>query len=135
VCIVGSGIAGLTTAYLLAREGRRVAIIDRANLGGGETSRTTAHLAFVIDDGFQEIERMHGKDALHLNVQGHQAAVNRIEQIVRDEKIDCDFERLDGYLFAPDEKGTEYIQKEFEAAQQAGIKDVQRVARLPLAFR
>src|SRR5437763_16532729 len=84
VCIVGSGIAGLTTAYLLAREGRRVAIIDRANLGGGETSRTTAHLAFVIDDGFQEIERMHGKDALHLNVQGHQAAVNRIEQIVRD---------------------------------------------------
>jgi glycine/D-amino acid oxidase-like deaminating enzyme/nitrite reductase/ring-hydroxylating ferredoxin subunit len=135
VCVVGSGIAGLTTAYLLVREGRGVAVLERANLGGGETSRTTAHLAFVIDDGFQEIERLHGKEFLRLHVQSHQAAIERIEQIVRDEQIDCDFRRLDGYLFAPDEKGAEYIQKEFEAAQRAGIKDVQHLERLPLPFR
>jgi glycine/D-amino acid oxidase-like deaminating enzyme/nitrite reductase/ring-hydroxylating ferredoxin subunit len=135
VCIVGSGIAGLTTAYLLAREGRKIIVLERANLGGGETSRTTAHLASVIDDGFQEIERLHGIESLRLHVQSHQAAISRIEQIVREEKIDCDFARRDGYLFAPDEKSAEYIQKELEAAQRAGISDVHRVSAPPLPFR
>jgi glycine/D-amino acid oxidase-like deaminating enzyme len=135
VCIVGSGIAGLTTAYLLAREGRKIIVLERTNLGGGETSRTTAHLASVIDDGFQEVERLHGIESLRLHVQSHQAAISRIEQIVREEKIDCDFARLDGYLFAPDEKSAEYIQKELEAAQRAGISDVHRVSAPPLPFR
>ena len=99
VCIVGTGIAGLTTAYLLAREGRRVIVLDRASIGGGETSRTTAHLSFVIDDGFQQIERLHGVEGLRMHVQSHRSAIERIEQIVREENIDCAFTRLDGYCF------------------------------------
>ena len=58
VCVVGAGIAGLTTAYLLAREGRKVIVLDRSLVGGGETSRTTAHLSYVIDDGLHETERV-----------------------------------------------------------------------------
>jgi glycine/D-amino acid oxidase-like deaminating enzyme len=135
ICVVGAGIAGLTTAYLLSRQGRQVVVLDRADLANGETSRTTAHLAFVIDDGFQEIERMHGVEALRLHVQSHQAAIDRIEQIVRDESITCDFKRVDGYLFAPNEQGAEYIQTEMEAAQRAGINNVEHLDSLPLSFR
>jgi glycine/D-amino acid oxidase-like deaminating enzyme/nitrite reductase/ring-hydroxylating ferredoxin subunit len=134
VCIVGAGIAGLTAAYLLAREGRSVVVLDRANVGGGETSRTTAHLTFVIDDGFQEIERLHGLEKLRLHVQSHKAAVDRIEQLVREENIECDFTRLDGFLFAPDQEGTDYLQKELESAQRAGITDVKLLDRSSLPF-
>src|SRR6266404_3149517 len=45
VCIIGAGIAGLTTAYLLSREGKSVIILDDGPIGGGMTARTTAHLS------------------------------------------------------------------------------------------
>src|SRR3569832_2026574 len=62
VCIIGAGIAGLTTAYLLAKEGRKVILIDDGQIGSGETSRTTAHLADEIDARSVEIARVHGED-------------------------------------------------------------------------
>jgi heterodisulfide reductase subunit A-like polyferredoxin len=42
VCIIGAGIAGLTTAYLLAKEGKHVVLLDDGPMGGGMTARTTA---------------------------------------------------------------------------------------------
>src|SRR6476659_1151273 len=62
VCIVGAGIAGISTAYLLAREGLSVIVLDDGPIGGGETGRTTAHLSNAIDDRYVEIERIHGRD-------------------------------------------------------------------------
>jgi flavin-dependent dehydrogenase len=56
VCIIGAGIAGLTTAYLLAREGRSVVVLDDGVIGGGMTGRTTAHLSNAYDDRYVEIE-------------------------------------------------------------------------------
>ena len=58
VCIVGAGIAGLTTAYLLAKEGRRVVVIDDGATAGGETCRTTAHLVNALDDRFYHLDRL-----------------------------------------------------------------------------
>ena len=75
VCIVGAGIAGLTTAYLLAREGRKVIVLDDGPTAGGETARTTAHLAFYNDDGLSEVEKLHGTQGLRLATESHRAAV------------------------------------------------------------
>ena len=61
VCIIGAGIAGMTTAYLLAREGRSVIVLDDGRIGGGMTERTTAHLSNAIDDRYFEIARLHGE--------------------------------------------------------------------------
>ena len=133
VCIVGAGIAGLSTAYLLARDGRRVLVIDDGAIGGGETSRTTAHLSFALDDRYYELERVHGREGARLAARSHITAVERIERIVADEGIDCDFERLDGYLFLGAKDGPEILQKELEAAQRAGVEGVERVARAPLS--
>src|SRR5437868_4270999 len=119
VCVVGAGIAGLTTAYLLANEGRSVVVLDDGPIGGGETSRTTAHLVNALDDRYFEIESMHGEKGARLAAESHTAAIDRIETIVSKEKIDCDFERLDGYLFVPPGDSTEVLDKELEAAQRA----------------
>ena len=66
VCVVGAGMAGLSTAYLLAREGQSVVVLDDRPVGGGETGRTTAHLANAIDDRYFQIERLHGEKGARL---------------------------------------------------------------------
>lgn len=131
VCVVGAGIAGLTTAYLLAREGRSVVVIDDGSIGGGETGRTTAHLATIPDELFAALEKLHGREAAQLAHESHGAAVDTIESIVHKEAIDCAFERLDAYLFlAPGQKASE-LAEELEAAQRAGVP-VERVAGVPI---
>src|SRR5450432_4590486 len=102
VCVIGAGIAGMTTAYLLAREGKSVVILDKNQIGSGETAHTSAHLSNVIDAGYREIERLHGAKGARLVAQSHTAAIDQIESIISEEKIDCDFQRLDGFLFSPD---------------------------------
>jgi glycine/D-amino acid oxidase-like deaminating enzyme len=94
VCIIGAGIAGLTAAYLLAREGKAVIVLDDGPIGGGMTARTTAHLTNALDDRFYELERLFGEEGSRLAAQSHTAAIDRVESIVRDEKIDCEFERI-----------------------------------------
>ncbi len=132
VCIIGAGIAGMTTAYLLTREGRSVIVIDDGPVAGGETCRTTAHLVNALDDRYYELERLHGERGARLAAESHTAAVDRIEAIVKGENIDCDFARLDGYLFAPEGKSTEELERELKAAHRAGLHDIERVARAPL---
>src|SRR5687768_3039174 len=99
VCVIGAGIAGMSVAYELSKEGRKVVVLDDGPTAGGETSRTTAHLVFYNDDGLTKIEQLHGTEGLRLATESHSAAVDRIERNARDEGIDCDFYRVDGYLF------------------------------------
>ena len=132
VCIVGAGIAGITTAYMLTREGKSVVVIDDGPVSGGETARTTAHLANALDDHYYELERLHGEQGARLAAASHTAAIDRIEMIVREENISCDFARLDGYLFVPDGESIEELDRELKAAHRAGLKDVERVESAPL---
>ncbi|HEY0367528.1 MAG TPA: FAD-binding oxidoreductase, partial [Pyrinomonadaceae bacterium] len=80
VCIIGAGIAGLTTAYLLGMEGRSVVVLDDGPSGGGMTGRTTAHLTNAYDDRYVEIEKMHGEKGSRLTAQSHTAAIEKINQ-------------------------------------------------------
>ncbi len=132
-CIVGAGIAGMSTAYLLAREGRRVVVLDDGPVGGGMTQRTTAHLSNALDDRYTEIERLHGEEGARLAAGSHTQAIDRIEAIVARESIDCGFERLDGYLFVPPGESREVLERELQAARRAGLSGVDKVEQAPLA--
>ena len=99
VCIIGAGIAGLSVAYFLAKAGKKVVVLDDGPIAAGQTRRTTAHLANALDDRYYEIIRERGEEAARLAAESHTAAIEAIETIVGDEAIDCDFARLDGYLF------------------------------------
>jgi glycine/D-amino acid oxidase-like deaminating enzyme/nitrite reductase/ring-hydroxylating ferredoxin subunit len=130
-CIIGAGIAGLSTAYMLAREGRSVVVLDSHAVGAGESGRTTAHLSSALDDRYYELEVLHGPEGARLAAQSHSAAIDTIEKIADAEGIDCDFERLNGYLFAPPMADRDELELEWQAAQRAGIQ-VQWVARAPI---
>lgn len=120
VCIVGAGISGITCAYLLASEGKKVVVIDDGIVGGGETGNTTAHITSVIDDRFSRMEKLHGKDVAKIASQSQRDAVYEIEKIIQKENILCDFKKVDGYLFfKPDDK---LFTEEHEAAMRVGME-------------
>ncbi len=131
VCIVGAGIAGMTTAYLLAREGKSVVVLDERPVGSGMTGRTTAHLVNALDHRYSDLERYHGEEGARLAAESHTAAIDKIQEIVDLEKIECDFARLDGFLFAPPGGSIKELDRELETANRAGIR-VSRLERAPI---
>ncbi|MGH7244180.1 MAG: FAD-dependent oxidoreductase [Phycisphaerales bacterium] len=132
ICIVGAGIAGLTSAYLLAKAGKSVIVLDEKPIGGGESGRTSAHLSSAIDDGFVTIENNLGREASMIQYESHAAAIDLIEHICRTERIACDFERLDGYLFSSNPDNTASLNSECKAARRAGFTDVGLLDRAPV---
>jgi glycine/D-amino acid oxidase-like deaminating enzyme/nitrite reductase/ring-hydroxylating ferredoxin subunit len=132
VCVIGAGISGLSTAYSLAKEGKSVIVIDDGPPGGGETARTTAHLANALDDRYFELEKIHDAETARLAAESHTSAIDRIESIVKAERINCDFERLDGYLFVPPKRSARILKRELEAAHRAGLNSVEFVERAPV---
>jgi len=133
VCVVGAGLAGMTTAYLLAREGKKVIVLDDNGVGGGETGQTTAHLASAQDDHYHVLEKVHGEEGAKLIYQSHQAAVDRIGEISTAEGIECDYQHVDGYFFLAPNETPDFLQTELEAARRAGAT-VEIVEKLPVPF-
>ncbi|RTQ49294.1 FAD-dependent oxidoreductase [Hymenobacter gummosus] len=131
VVVIGAGLAGLTTAYLLTREGRRVVVLEDGEILSGETGRTTAHLSNALDDRYYHLEKLFGKDGARLAAQSHGAAIDRIEAIAEAENIQCDFERLDGYLFLPKDGDPQELDDELQAAHRAGLTEVERLPDSP----
>jgi len=131
VCVVGAGIAGLTTAYLLLKEGRTVVVLDDGPIGGGQTERTTAHLSNAIDDRYQQIEDLHGREGARLAAESHTAAIDQVEKIITAEKIECEFERLDGYLIASPGGKPDFLESELQASRRAGLSQVEMISHCP----
>jgi glycine/D-amino acid oxidase-like deaminating enzyme/nitrite reductase/ring-hydroxylating ferredoxin subunit len=131
VVVIGSGIAGLSTAYELTRFGRTVIVIDRGRIGRGMTARTTAHLATELDDFYSELIDVRGEDEARIYYDSQVAAVNRIEAICRDEGINADFARLDGFLYPAEEAHRADLEQEYQACLKIGV-DVEWIANAPV---
>lgn len=119
--IVGGGIAGVTTAFLLTKQGKSVAVIEDGYIGSGESGRTTAHLVSALDDRYYDLENYFGKEGARKAAESHASAVDLIEYNITTENIDCDFERLSGYLFLHPSDKMESLQKELESSRRAGL--------------
>ena len=129
VVIVGGGIAGLTTAYLLSKSDKNIAVIEDGYIGSGET---TGHITHALDDRYYNLEQNHGSDGARRAADSHTAAINLIESIVNKENIDCDFERLDGFLFLDPTDIKESLKKELEATHRAGLDSTELIGNGPL---
>ena len=131
VLVVGSGMAGISTAYELAAGGRQVIVVDRGRICGGITARTSAHLAPLCDDLTSAMIKLRGEQISREFYQSQAFAVDRIEEIQKLEKIDCDFRRLDGYLFQALNTDSQIIDEEMDAVRKVGAP-VHRLVGVPL---
>jgi len=124
VLVIGGGITGLTAAYLLAKVGKKVCLLERGRLAGGDTGCTTAHLAMVTDLRLSELASSFGNEGARLAWEGGAAAINTIEEIARRENIDCEFRRIPGFLHASlksDRDETRDLQRDCQLANKLGF--------------
>jgi glycine/D-amino acid oxidase-like deaminating enzyme/nitrite reductase/ring-hydroxylating ferredoxin subunit len=101
VVIVGAGITGLTAAYFLTLDGRRVAVLERERCAEIDTGHTTAHLTMVTDEWLSDLVKRFGRDHAQAAWDAGLAAIAQIDSIVSDLDLDCGFAWVPGYLHAP----------------------------------
>jgi glycine/D-amino acid oxidase-like deaminating enzyme/nitrite reductase/ring-hydroxylating ferredoxin subunit len=131
VCVIGGGIAGLATAYLLQRSGKKVCLIEAQEIGSGQTGFTTAQWSPVLERRYYELEALHGKEGAKLVAESHTVAIETIQSIIQNEGIDCDLKRIDGYLFSGKKDGHGLLKRELEAVHRAGLLDTYDLASVP----
>ncbi len=130
VAIVGGGITGITTAYLLTKAGMTVALIDAGQLVNGTTSHTTAKVTAQHDMIYDELISHIGKEKAKLYYEANMEGLEFIEAIIREKGIDCGFTREDAYLYATTDSSHQKLKKEFAAYQKLGI-DGDLVSEIP----
>lgn len=138
VLVVGGGITGLTTAYLLLQEGKSVAVVDIQSIGGGETAHTTAHVTFVTDTRLNELVSKVGRKKAQALWDAGQSAMRQIESLVGELKIECELKHVPGYLFAATdqdaEKEAKSLEEDAKLANEMGF-DAQMLQGDPLFNR
>lgn len=131
ITIVGGGITGITTAYLLASQGRDVILIDAGSLFQGTTGHTTAKVTAQHGLIYNELIDNFGLEKAHLYYKANKEALKFIKQTISNYSIDCDFRNEDAYLYTQDEKFIEKIKKEQIAYEKIGI-EYELLKELPL---
>jgi glycine/D-amino acid oxidase-like deaminating enzyme/nitrite reductase/ring-hydroxylating ferredoxin subunit len=133
VAIIGGGIAGITAALAVKRDGARVAVLERGVVGGGATGFTTAKVSALQATKYTEIGGLHGDAGAAAYAAASLAAVERIDTHVREERIDCGWERTPAFTYAADGDQVEAVEREAEAAGAAGLA-VALTSDVPLPF-
>ncbi len=119
--VVGGGITGLTTALLLARQGKKVVIAEAHQVGFGTTGGTTAHLNTFFDATYPEIESSFDEDAAKTVAQAGKEAFSLIESLAAEYAIDCDLEKKPGYLYAQNEEESKMLDDILQSSKKAGV--------------
>lgn len=122
VVIVGGGMAGILSAYLLSKAGKKVIVIEKKELLSGATHETTAFLTQIIDTDFSDLEKMSGHDKTVKIAESHGRAIDLIEKIVKEEKIECEFTRCSNFIYVNDRKDFKDLESEIGPIERAGIK-------------
>lgn len=126
VIVVGGGITGITTAYLMKKAGLTVALLERSRLAGVDTGHTTAHLTRVTDLRLHEIVKTFGEDTARAVWDAGGAAIDQIVSLVRGEEIACDFRWVPGFLHAPLDSDDGSVAKELQ--EEAATADKLAIA-------
>ncbi len=122
VAIIGGGMAGILTAYELAKAGKNAVVLESGQLLSGATLRTTGFLTHIIDTSVTDLISMLGKHNAKQVWQSHKLAIDKIEKIVRKQKIDCEFSRCPNYIIANNPEEGHELADELKAIKQIGFK-------------
>ena len=138
VAIVGGGITGITAAYLLKKAGRSVALVERDRCAHVDTGHTTAHLTYVTDTRVSDLVKTFGRDHAQASWEAGLAAMMQIRALVEDEKIECGYTSVPGYLHdrwkTPTKAEVERLREDAELALELGF-DARFVESVPFVNR
>ncbi len=121
VAIVGAGITGLTTAYLLQRQGFKTAVLEAHSIGRGTSGHTTAHVTAVFDHPFRQLASRFGDDKLALATRAAREAIDFIEATSRELRSNM-FLRVPAWRFTEDAAQIADLEQEEQEARKAGMR-------------
>jgi glycine/D-amino acid oxidase-like deaminating enzyme len=121
VVIIGGGLAGLLSAYLLNKEGKKVIVVEKEAYENSITSYTTAFLTYIIDTALTDLRKMFGDDKARRIWQAHKDAIDEIEKIAKNENIDCEFTRIPEYMYANSDSEYQDLEQEHKSAKELGF--------------
>ena len=131
ILIVGAGIEGLLCAYYLSSK-YKVTLIDKDKVSAGITSNTTAKISYIQKNVYSNIYKYHNILTAKKYLDSQIAGTNILLDIITKNKIDCDLENVDSYLFASTKKGNKVLRKEKQCLEKMGIKCTN--SKLPINF-
>lgn len=119
IVVIGAGMAGILTAYLLKQQGKNVIILEADRIAGGQTKNTTAKITSQHGLIYDKLIRKYGRKKARLYARANEEAIQKFQQIVEQNHIDCDFQRIPAFLYSTQEE--ELLRKEAEAAARLGL--------------
>jgi glycine/D-amino acid oxidase-like deaminating enzyme len=133
VVVVGAGIAGLTTALLLEREGMDVVVLEMRHVAAGATGYNTAKLSSLHGLTYTQLERSLGRDGARLYGEANEAGVARVFELADELGIDCDLARKPNYTYSEDAAEVDELREEARLAAELGLP-ASYVGELDLPF-
>ena len=132
VLVIGAGIAGILTAYMLKQKGREVVVIDAAEIASGNTKNTTAKITSQHDLIYSKLITEFGEEKARQYAKANELAIKKYKEIIEDRRIECDFEEKPAYVYSLNE--VEVLKEEAEAAKKLSI-DAEFVQEANLPFK
>ncbi|PWX13722.1 FAD-dependent oxidoreductase [Clostridium perfringens] len=132
VLVIGAGIAGILTAYMLKQKGREVVVIDAAEIASGNTKNTTAKITSQHDLIYSKLITEFGEEKARQYAKANELAIKKYKEIIEDRRIECDFEEKPSYVYSLNE--VDVLKEEAEAAKKLGI-DAEFVQKANLPFK
>lgn len=122
ILIIGGGITGISLAYFLKNSNLKIALVEKNIIGHGITARTTGKLTYLQENIYSSLSNIYNLDIAKMYLSSQVKAIELVKNIVKCEKINCDFKENSSFLFTDDEKDINKIIKEKECLEKLGIE-------------
>jgi glycine/D-amino acid oxidase-like deaminating enzyme/nitrite reductase/ring-hydroxylating ferredoxin subunit len=133
VAVIGGGMVGITTAYLLKKEGLTVAVLEADHILQGTTGHTTAKITSQHNLIYDKIKQQMGEEKARQYADANEAAIRTIAALIKENEIDCDFEWRSSYVYTHLDEYVQKISDEAKTAASLGIK-ASYLDKIPLPF-
>ncbi len=122
ILVIGGGITGITSAYFLSRLNKKILLIDKDNICCDTTYKSTAKISFIQKDIYQKLEKTYNLETSKLYFESQKDAIDILVNIINKEKIDCDLEKVDSYLFTNNKSNIKKLDKEKKLLEEFGVE-------------
>lgn len=125
ILIIGGGIAGLMCAYNFMKNNIKFILVDGRKIAQGVSAKTTAQVSIAHDKLYEDIKKKHSKEKAILYLKSQLEGLNIINQIINNEKMDCDYKEESTILCSSEKKNNETLIDQYELIKK--YSDVQLI--------